>query len=225
MGRTRNSSGKNQHKPCPPDDLIKDHLCLYFSIGRSDVEIVDLLKSHYDTQRYGMRSVISAHFHETEEGEDQHDKWGPRFGLWFHNSLDATSAWNNWLKVWWTNSNPRLIAKYFLDCCCEMKGVPVMTQSDPGTENNGVANIQTTIRHRLDPSLCDTLQHRFMRKKNNVKSEANWSIFRHDFAPGFETILEGGSFSSPSTTEFAFSTVSLVFRWLAIPWIQAELDS
>jgi len=26
-------------------------------------------------------------------------------------------------------------------------------------------------------------------------------------------------------TEFAFSTVSLVFRWLAIPWIQAELDS
>jgi hypothetical protein len=93
------------------------------------------------------RSVISAHFHETEEGEvkkrkgrrfkrkryyaagvndvwpqDQHDKWGPRFGLWFHNSLDATSAWNNWLKVWWTNSNPRLIAKYFLDCCREMKG-------------------------------------------------------------------------------------------------------
>jgi len=68
----------------------------------------------------------------------------------------------------------------------------MMTQSDPGTENNGVANIQTTIHHRLDPSLCDTLQHQFMQKKNNVKSEANWSIFHHDFAPGFESILEDG---------------------------------
>lgn len=46
---------------------------------------------------------------------DQHDKWGPRFGLWLHNSIDPFISVNNWLKVWWTNKNPRLIAKYFLD--------------------------------------------------------------------------------------------------------------
>jgi hypothetical protein len=39
-------------------------------------------------------------------------------------------------------------------------GVPLVTQSDPGPENFGVANAQTVIRHRLDPTLRDTLQHR-----------------------------------------------------------------
>jgi len=65
-------------------------------------------------------------------------------------------------------------------------------QSDPGTENYGTANCHTVARHHLDPSLANTLQHRWMRKKNNIKCEANWSIFRHDFAPGFENIFDRG---------------------------------
>ena len=46
---------------------------------------------------------------------DQHDKWGPRYGLWLHNGIDPFISVNNWLKVWWTNKSPHLIAKYFLD--------------------------------------------------------------------------------------------------------------
>jgi hypothetical protein len=70
--------------------------------------------------------------------------------------------------------------------------VPLVTQSNPGSENYGVANAHTMIRHRLDPSLSDTLQHRWMRKKQNIKPEINWSIFRRDFAPGFEDLLDHG---------------------------------
>jgi hypothetical protein len=44
---------------------------------------------------------------------DQHDKWGPRFGLWLHNCINPFIGINNWLKVWWTNKKPRLIAKFF----------------------------------------------------------------------------------------------------------------
>ena len=68
-------------------------------------------------------------------------------------------------------------------------GIPLTTQSDPGTENYGVANVQTLLRHQLDSTLVGTLQHRWMRNKANVKSEANWSVFRRDFAPGFEDLL------------------------------------
>jgi hypothetical protein len=32
------------------------------------------------------------------------------FGLWLHISLDPFAGWINWLKVWWTNKNPRRIA-------------------------------------------------------------------------------------------------------------------
>jgi hypothetical protein len=70
--------------------------------------------------------------------------------------------------------------------------IPLTTQSDPGTENYGVANVQTLLRHQLDSTLVGTLQHRWMRNKANVKSEANWSVFRRDFAPGFEDLFEQG---------------------------------
>ena len=144
--------------------------------------------------------------------QDQHDKWGPRFGLWLHNSIDPFTGFNNWLKIWWTNKNPRLIAGYYIETIrkyggrwycilsargsniiyCFLSAVPLTTQSDPGSENYGVANMQTVIRHRLDPSLAGTLQHRWKRTKTNVKSEANWSVFRRDFAPGFEDLFESG---------------------------------
>jgi hypothetical protein len=141
--------------------------------------------------------------------QDQHDKWG-RYGLWLHASLEAFSGEINWIKIWWTNRNPRLIVSYYLETCRKIKGsysdsfiiylfmnsvligVPVITQSDRGTENNGVANAHTLIRQRLDPTLNGTLQHRFMFGHNNILSEAGWSVFRRDFAPGFEDILERG---------------------------------
>ena len=71
-------------------------------------------------------------------------------------------------------------------------GVPIITQSDPGTENYGVANVQTAIRHCLDPNLANTLQHQFAAGHNNILLEIKWSIFRQDFSPGFEDVLEHG---------------------------------
>jgi len=31
--------------------------------------------------------------------QDQHDKWGPRFGLWHHSNIDPFMGYNNWLKI------------------------------------------------------------------------------------------------------------------------------
>lgn len=54
--------------------------------------------------------------------QDQHDKWG-RFGLWLHAGVEAFSGEINWLKIWWTNKNPRLVAKYYLDTCRRIGGM------------------------------------------------------------------------------------------------------
>lgn len=68
--------------------------------------------------------------------------------------------------------------------------MPLITQSDRGTENNSVANVQTLIRQRLDPTLRGTLQHRWVTAStNNVKAEAFWSYLRTYFSPGFENVL------------------------------------
>jgi len=93
-------------------------------------------------------SVVAQYFHETEPdavkarrhrrfkrrrfyaagvndiwAQDQHNKWGPRFGLWLHNSIDPFTGYNNWLKVWWTNKNPRLIVGYYLTTIKTYEGV------------------------------------------------------------------------------------------------------
>jgi hypothetical protein len=70
--------------------------------------------------------------------------------------------------------------------------MPLVTQSDPGPENFGIANGHTFLRHWHDPLLQGTLQHRWMRIKKNVMPEIAWSQLRRRFTPGFENLLEKG---------------------------------
>lgn len=142
---------------------------------------------------------------------DQHDKWKYKFGLALHSGIDPFIGFIHWMKIWWTNSNPRLILSYHLDEIEEtgckhfsytfnghllmekiLSDMPLVSQSDPGTENFGLANGHTMLRQLHDPSLEGTLQHRWMREKKNVMPEIGWSQLRHRFTPGFEDILDVG---------------------------------
>ncbi|KAJ7827354.1 hypothetical protein B0H14DRAFT_2595352 [Mycena olivaceomarginata] len=154
---------------------------------------------------------------------DQHDKW-KRFGLWLHLGMDPYPGQLHWLKIWWTNRNPKLVTRYYLDACRNAGGIPLITQSDLGSENNGIANCHTATRQRLDPSLAGTRQHRWMSKRTmNIKPEATWSQMRRQFTPGFENILDAGV--ARGLYDINNPLEKLVFRWLAIPWLQAELDA
>ena len=53
--------------------------------------------------------------------QDQHNKWGS-FGIWLHASIELFSGEINWIKIWWTNSDPRLIVRYYLDMCRKIGG-------------------------------------------------------------------------------------------------------
>ncbi|KZT61001.1 hypothetical protein CALCODRAFT_428374, partial [Calocera cornea HHB12733] len=152
---------------------------------------------------------------------DQHDKWR-RFGLFLHVGIENFSNAVLWLKVWWTNSNPRLITRYYLEAASQIGGIPMLTQSDPGTENHGVANAQTTLRRQLDPSLVGTLQHQWMRGHTNIKPEIFWSKLRQQWSEGWERMFEDGlmeGWYDPSEP-----MELMLFRWLAVPMIQADLD-
>ena len=73
-----------------------------------------------------------------------------------------------------------------------MASIPIITPSNPGTENYGVADAHTVMCHHLDPSLASTLQHHFTSGYNNILLEIKWSIFCCDFSLGFEDMLEQG---------------------------------
>lgn len=74
----------------------------------------------------------------------------------------------------------------------DYQAMPLVTQSDPGTENNGIANGHTMLRHLQDPALTQTLQHKFKGKHRNIKPEIFWSQLYCCWAPGFEDILDFG---------------------------------
>lgn len=95
-------------------------------------------------------------------------------------------------------------------------GVPLVTQSDKGWEMYAVANVHTNIRHTLDYSLRETLQHRWCSSKMNIKPEAFWSLLRRQFSPGFENLFDHGINENlydpgdPIEKYFTFSFVVLV---------------
>ncbi|KAH7870716.1 uncharacterized protein C8R40DRAFT_1056282, partial [Lentinula edodes] len=153
---------------------------------------------------------------------DQHDKH-QRFGLRYHLGFDPFPGRIAWFRVWWSNRNPKVTSKYFLDSSRERGGVPLVSQSDPGSENYGPANCQTAIRHRLDPSLQNTRQHRWKNHTQNVKPESVWSQMRRNFFPGIENVLERGVINGLFDINNPLEKLTL--RFLAIPMIQALCDS
>ncbi|KAJ7196274.1 hypothetical protein GGX14DRAFT_575086 [Mycena pura] len=154
---------------------------------------------------------------------DQHDKWKYKFGLALHTGIDSFIGRILWKEVWWTNSNPRLILSYYLKVVEEIRAMPLVTQSDPGTENYVIANGHTMLRHLHDPSLAGTLQHRWLRQKKNVVPEIAWSQLRRRFTPGFEDILDAGI--EKGWYDPGILLEVLTFRWVFIPWLQCELDA
>ncbi|KAF4594308.1 hypothetical protein EYR40_009111 [Pleurotus pulmonarius] len=122
---------------------------------------------------------------------DQHDKW-KRFGLRLHTAIDPFIGKIHWIKIWYTNSDPVLITSYYLDDAMESGSIPLITQSDPGSENFGIAKAHTFLRHWHDPAMDGHLCHRWMKEKKNIPPEISWSQLRRRFTPGFENILDKG---------------------------------
>lgn len=180
----------------------------------------ELLNNRKNRIPFKTRSFLSAgvnHFW----CQDQHDKWKYKFALCLHIAVEPFSGLILWLRVWWNNSNPVLIVNYYLNAIQHFGKMPLLTQSDPGTENNGVANATTMLRHWLDPQLpTDSIQHKWKRKHSNIKPEIEWSQLRRRFSPGFEAILEAGE----DIYDMLNYLHVLVFRWVFIPWMQQELD-
>ncbi|KAI6020377.1 hypothetical protein PISMIDRAFT_104467 [Pisolithus microcarpus 441] len=131
-------------------------------------------------------------------------------------------------KVWHSNHNSQLILSYYLDTVEEFGYIPMITQSNPGTENFRIANAQTLLQQMHDPNLHGYIQHQWMCTKKNIKPEIAWSQLCHCFAPGFESLLDTGmdiGWYDPNNTLQLNPACGMVFCWVFIPWLQVELNN
>ncbi|KAH9011327.1 hypothetical protein EDB84DRAFT_1279188 [Lactarius hengduanensis] len=147
---------------------------------------------------------------------DQHDKF-KRYGLFFHVGLDPYPGLIHWCKVWWTVRNLKLIARFYLNAAQAIGGIPLITQSDPGRKTS------TWLMHRQPSVLDGSIQHRWYRKHGNIKPEIHWSVFRRDWAVGFQKLLDRGV--DEKYYDIGDPLECLVFRFVFIPFIQREVDA
>ncbi|KAG1844290.1 hypothetical protein C8R48DRAFT_780346 [Suillus tomentosus] len=105
---------------------------------------------------------------------DQHDKW-LKYSLGLHTGIEPFSGHIMWIRVWHSKQNPELILSYYLDTLEKLGHMPMVTKSDPGSENFGIANAHTMLLQWHYPALQGTLQHHWMRNKMNVMPEIMWS--------------------------------------------------
>jgi hypothetical protein len=75
---------------------------------------------------------------------DGYDKLTP-FGIGISGCIDGYSRKIIWLKAYKTNSDPRVIASYYLDSVKE-HGCPQIIRADRGTENGHVRQMQIFLR-------------------------------------------------------------------------------
>ncbi|KAJ7773757.1 hypothetical protein B0H14DRAFT_3894610 [Mycena olivaceomarginata] len=154
---------------------------------------------------------------------DQHDKW-KYYGLYLHLGMDPYTGRLHWNKIWWTNRNTALVTSYYLGAVRRQNTMPLLTFSDTGRENNGIAKCHSTMRQRLDPSLRGTIQHKWFYDKMNIKSEISWGRLRRGWATGFEMLLDQGEIHGIIDFPRRDPIETFLFRWLFVPYLQNELD-
>ncbi|XP_078360565.1 uncharacterized protein LOC144644881 [Oculina patagonica] len=108
---------------------------------------------------------------------DGYDKLKP-FGLCIHGAIDGYSRRILWLEVAQSNNNPRIVARYFLDCVKQLDGVPRAIRGDRGTENVNIAAMQTFFRNNGTDSMAGEKSFIYGRLVSNQRIEAWWSFLR-----------------------------------------------
>ena len=100
---------------------------------------------------------------------DSYDKLKP-YGICINGCLDGFSRHVIWLEAYHTNSDPRVIASYYLKAVELRKGCPTYIRGDMGTENSHISQIQTFFTEA--PTFI------YGRSTANQRIERWWGILR-----------------------------------------------
>ena len=110
---------------------------------------------------------------------DGYDKLKP-FGLCIHGAIDGYSRRILWLEVGPSNNNPRIVARYFMDCVKQLGGAPRTIRGDRGTENVNIAAMQSFLRRNGTDSMAGQKSFLYGRSVSNQRIEAWWSFLRNN---------------------------------------------
>ncbi len=112
---------------------------------------------------------------------DSYDKLKP-YGICINGAIDGYSRRILWLEVGPSNSDPRIIASYYLQTVRQLQCVPCMLRCDLGTENKHLEKLQPFFTERYDDPYSGEASFLYGKSTANQRIESWWSILRRQGA-------------------------------------------
>ena len=108
---------------------------------------------------------------------DSYDKLKP-FGIAINGCIDGFSRNVIWLEANTTNSNPKVIAGYFIEAVKRKKGCPQRIRADLGTENSYIEQMQIFLRRNHEDELGGDQSFLYGKSTHNQRIEWFWGLLR-----------------------------------------------
>lgn len=111
------------------------------------------------TKKKGQFTSKGSNFVHSVDGHDKMMGYqNSTFPLAVYGCIDTCSRKILWIKVWVTNSNPKIIGRWYLEYLYETRRMPAFIRMDKGTETGVMATMQCYLRNAHgdleDPSDC-----------------------------------------------------------------------
>ncbi|XP_016336667.1 uncharacterized protein LOC107684819 [Sinocyclocheilus anshuiensis] len=111
---------------------------------------------------------------------DSYDKLKP-FGICINGAIDGFSRMVIWLHAYSTNSDPKVIASYFINEVGQRMGTPARMRSDLGTENCYVEQMQKFLRYDDHDEYAENC-FIYGSSNHNQRIESWWAFMRKQHA-------------------------------------------
>lgn len=145
---------------------------------------------------------------------DSYDKLKP-YGLCINGCIDGFSRQIIWLRVAYTNNDPKVIGGYFVEAIERLGGCPRLVRTDMGTENVAIRDIQRYLRSDDEDERAGARSYVTGASTANQRIESWWGILRKEAIESWITMFgelkdEGlfcGDFFDKALSQFCFIPV------------------
>lgn len=144
---------------------------------------------------------------------DSYDKLKP-YGIAINGCIDGFSRNIIWLEANTTNSDPKVIAYYFITSVKRKGGCPRRIRADLGTENSFIEQMQKFLRRNHDDELSGERSFLYGKSTHNQRIEWFWGLLRKEMGQFYMDLfselrqdqndLFSGDFLDKSLIQFCF---------------------
>ena len=161
---------------------------------------------------------------------DSYDKLKP-YGIAINGCIDGFSRNVIWLEANTTNSDPRVIADYYIKAVERKSGCPQRVRCDMGTENVHVEQMQKFLRRNHNDELSGDKSFMYGKSTHNQRIEWFWGCLRkesgqfwmdvfRDMASDAGEPLFCGGFLDIALVQFCFMKLIQVLRGYYVSVLQ-----